>query len=164
MRLTRPLAATRGDTRLARGERLTVVDAGRERIRVRTDDGAERSITPRTLLAHTGYGYAGTTHKVQGQTSEVHVASIDPRKDRQSLYVTATRARERTILMADARDWLNPAEIARAYASPATQLDDEVLDRIRTHLDARAPVIDSPTSHLPPAWASPVQPGHGIAR
>jgi hypothetical protein len=163
LRVATPIAASRGDGALARGDRLTVVEAGRERIRVRTAEGAERSITPRTLLAHTGYGYAGTTHKVQGQTSEVHIASIDPRKDRQSLYVTATRARERTILVADARDWLNPSEMARAYTWPASQLDDEVMDRIRTHLEGRAPVIDSPTSHLRPAWASPVQPGHGIA-
>lgn len=163
LRFTRPIAMHRGETKLARGARAVVVEAGRERIRVRTADGTEHSITPRTLLAHAGYGYVGTTHKVQGQTSEVHIASIDPRKDRQSLYVTATRAREHTILVADARDWLNPAEMARAYTWPTSQLDDEVMDRIRTHLEGRAPVVDSPSSHLRPALGSPLPPGHGIA-
>jgi conjugative relaxase-like TrwC/TraI family protein len=163
LRVTRPLAAARGDSQLARGERVTVVEAGRERVRVRTADGTERSMTPRTLLRHTGYGYVGTTHKVQGQTSEVHIASIDPHKDRQSLYVTATRARERTVLVADARDWLNPSEMARAYTWPTGQVDDEVMDRIRTHLEGRAPAIDSPSGHLRPTLDGPAPPGHGIA-
>ncbi len=46
------------------------------------------------LLAHCDYGYAGTTHKVQGQTSEIHIASLDRNKDAASLYVSATRARD----------------------------------------------------------------------
>ncbi len=62
--------------------------------RIRFDDGRERTMTLRMLLAHCDYGYAGTTHKVQGQTSEIHIASLDRSKDAASLYVSATRARD----------------------------------------------------------------------
>lgn len=117
------------------------------------------------LFSHTSYGYAGTTHKVQGQTSELHLASIDPRKDGRSLYVTATRARERTVLVADARDWLDPSELARAMKWPEQQLDDEVIERAGAHLAGRLARVDSVTYAVRPVHHGPMepQPGFGIA-
>ncbi|MBI1352124.1 MAG: hypothetical protein GC156_13540 [Actinomycetales bacterium] len=117
------------------------------------------------LIAHVSYGYAGTTHKVQGQTSEIHIASIDPRKDGRSLYVTATRARERMILVADARDWLNPSELARAMKWPEQQLDDEVIERAGAHLAGRPTRVDSATFAVQPVHHGPTgpRPGFGIA-
>lgn len=156
LRVTKPAGPSRGTQSLTRGQRLTVLESGRDRVRVRTEDGTVRSMTPRFLLAHADYGYAGTTHKVQGQTSTVHIGSIDPNKDGRSLYVTATRARERTVLVADARDWLRPDEMARAFNWSAEQLDDEVLDRIGAHLEGRRDSIDSPSQRMRPA--------HDIAR
>ncbi len=114
--------------------------------RIRFDDGRERTMTLRMLLAHCDYGYAGTTHKVQGQTSEIHIASLDRNKDAASLYVSATRARERTILVADARDWLTPVQMGQVLHWTAGQFDNEVLDRIEAHFNGRSDTIDSPAS------------------
>ncbi len=107
--------------------------------RIRFDDGRERTMTPRMLLAHCDYGYAGTTHKVQGQTSEIHIASLDRNKDAASLYVSATRA----------RDLAPPVQMAQALHWTAGQFD----------------TIDSPREHLRAAHA-PIAPrvtgGYGI--
>ena len=35
-------------------------------VMIRLNDGTERAMSPRVLLRHLDYGYAGTTHKVQG--------------------------------------------------------------------------------------------------
>ncbi|MDP2286980.1 MAG: AAA family ATPase [Actinomycetota bacterium] len=156
LRVTKPTPGKDGE-RLVRGERARVIDAGRDRVRVRFDDGRERSMAPRMLLAHFDYGYAGTTHKVQGQTSAVHIGSLDRNKDRSSLYVTATRGRDGTILVADARDWLDTSEMSKALNWSAGQLDDEVLDRVRAHLTGKVESIDSPTQALTPTWTRPFQ-------
>lgn len=156
LRVTKPTAG-KGNPRLVRGERATVINAGRNCVHVRFDDGREQSMTPRLLLAHFDYGYAGTTHKVQGQTSAVHIGSLDRNKDRSSLYVTATRGRDLTILVADARDWLDTSEMAKALNWSSGQLDDEVLDRVRDHLSGKVESIDSPSQALTPARMKPVQ-------
>ena len=166
LRVTKPTSGKDGG-RFTRGERATVIDAELDRVRVRFDDGRERSMTPRMLLAHFDYGYAGTTHKVQGQTSAVHIGSLDRNKDRSSLYVTATRGRDLTMLVADARDWLDTSEMAKALNWSAGQLDDEVLDRVRTHLSGKVESIDSPSRALTSLRTGLVQPisnpGMGMA-
>ena len=145
--------------RLVRGDRAVVTHAGRDRIRVRFDDGRERALTPRTLLRHLDYGYAGTTHKVQGQTSAVHIAALAPTKDAASLYVSASRARERTLFVADARDYLTDKEMRQAGSWTPEDLDDEVLERVRAVLSGTSERLDSPHAALRPSW-DPLTPSH----
>ena len=145
--------------RLVRGDRAVVTHAGRDRVRVRFDDGRERALTPRTLLRHLDYGYAGTTHKVQGQTSAVHIAALAPTKDAASLYVSASRARERTVFVADARDYLTDKEMRQAGSWTPDELDDEVLDRVRAVLSGKHERLDSPHAALRPSW-EPLTPAH----
>ncbi|MCX6431388.1 MAG: AAA family ATPase [Actinobacteria bacterium] len=157
LRVVTPMKASgRGDG-LVRGERVSVTEAGRDRIQIAFDDGRTRSLTPRTLFAHLDYGYAGTTHKVQGQTSAVHVASLDRNKDLASLYVSATRGRDRTVFVADAREWLTDSELSKSVQWPPGQLDDEVLDRVARHLVGRPERVDSPTRAMAPHWEPPHQ-------
>jgi conjugative relaxase-like TrwC/TraI family protein len=140
---------------LVRGDRAVVTHPGRDRIRIRFDDGREQALTPRVLLRHLDYGYAGTTHKVQGQTSAVHIAALAPTKDTASLYVSASRARERTVFVADARDYLTDKEMRDVSAWHPRDLDDEVLERVRTVLARRVERLDSPHAALQPAWVPP---------
>jgi conjugative relaxase-like TrwC/TraI family protein len=149
-------ASGRGEA-LVRGERVRVTEAGRDRIRIAFDDGRTRSLTPRTLFAHMDYGYAGTTHKVQGQTSAVHIATLDRNKDLASLYVSATRGRDRTVFVADARDWLTDADLSASRHWLPGQLDDEVLERVVTHLAGKPERIDSPSQAMVPRWEPPHQ-------
>ncbi len=148
LRVTTPRSDRDPSRRLVRGDRATVVEPGRDRIRVRFDDGRERTLTPRAAARHFDYGYAGTVHKLQGQTSSVHIASLAPGKDAASLYVSATRARERTLFIADARDYLTDRELQASRAWDPDQLDDEVYDRVRTELSRRPERLDSPREHL----------------
>jgi ATP-dependent exoDNAse (exonuclease V) alpha subunit len=152
LRVDRPTGAHAKDgTRLVRGELATVTHAGRERVSVEFDDGRTRSISPRTLLAHFDYGYAGTTHKVQGRTSAVRIASLGPGKDIASMYVSASRAREKTVFVVDARDYLTDGELVAMQTWERAHIDDEVLDRVHTALTRRTDRIDSPRAHLRPA-------------
>ena len=146
--------------RLVRGDRANVLELGRDRVRIRFDDDTERTLTPATVLRHLDYGYAGTTHTVQGVTSEVHIAALRPTKDVASMYVSATRARHRTLFVADARDYLTDSEMHAATGWAPGELDDEVLDRVRTTLTRRPPRIDSPRQHLT-AGFDPGIPGRG---
>ncbi len=152
LRVRTPRSDRDPDRRLVRGDRAVVTHAGRDRVRVRFDDGREQALTPRTLLRHLDYGYAGTTHKVQGQTSTVHIASLAPTKDAASLYVSASRARERTLFVADARDYLTDKEMRQVGAWTPEDLDDEVLDRVHKVLAARVERVDSPRQALRPHW------------
>ena len=143
--------------------------AGRDRVGIRFDDGREQALTPRVLLRHLDYGYAATIHKVKGQTSAVHIASLGPTKDVASLYVSASRARERTLFVADARDYLTDQEMRTASQWNPNDLDDEVLDRVHKVLAARVEQIDSPSRALRPHWElnapmpRPGAPGMGMS-
>ena len=165
LRVTNPTSGP--GERLVRGDRACVLEAGRDRIRLAFDDGRQCTMTPRMLFGHLDYGYAGTTHKVQGQTSAVHIASLDRNKDLASLYVSATRGRERTVFVADARDWLTDTQMRDSLDWPTGQLDDEVLDRVHAHLSGKTDNIDSPREHMRPTWAGTghagPRPGIGMA-
>ncbi len=159
LRVDRPTGATAKEgTRLVRGECATVTHAGRDRVSVEFDDGRTRSLSPRTLLAHFDYGYAGTTHKVQGRTSAVHIASLGPAKDLASMYVSASRAREETLFVVDARDYLTDQELIAMRSWEPAQVDDEVLDRVHAALSRRTDRIDSPRAHLGPVPRPAPQP------
>jgi conjugative relaxase-like TrwC/TraI family protein len=160
LRVRTPRGDLDPDRRLVRGDRAVVTHAGRDRVRVQFDDGREQAFTPRTLLRHLDYGYAGTTHKVQGQTSAVHIAALAPTKDAASLYVSASRARERTLFVADARDYLTDKEMRQVGAWTPEDLDDEVLDRVRAALSGRPERLDSPRAALRPHW-DPLNPTYG---
>ncbi|MDP1876414.1 MAG: AAA family ATPase [Actinomycetota bacterium] len=148
--------------RLVRGDRAVVVRPGRDQVTIRLDDGSERTLSPRVLMRHLDYGYAGTTHKVQGQTSEVHIASLAPTKDAASLYVSASRARARTLFVADARDYLSDREMRATRQWDPHDLDDEVLDRVHRVLTGRAEHLDSPHAALQPSWDLP-SPSYGMS-
>lgn len=152
LRVTKPRGDRDPARRLVRGDRAAVTSLGRDRVGLRLDDGTERTMTPRVVLRHFNYGYAGTTHKIQGQTSEVHVASLAPTKDAASLYVSATRGRERTVFVADARDYLSDKEMREASTWQPTDLDDEVLERVQRVLAGRPERIDSPRQAARPHW------------
>jgi hypothetical protein len=139
-----------------------VVHPGRDQVTIRLDDGSERTLSPRVLMRHLDYGYAGTTHKVQGQTSEVHIASLAPTKDAASLYVSASRARERTLFVADARDYLSDREMRATRQWDPQHLDDEVLDRVHRVLTGRVERLDSPHAALQPTW-DPLSPSYGMS-
>jgi ATP-dependent exoDNAse (exonuclease V) alpha subunit len=155
LRVVAPLKGAGRGEGLVRGERVIVTESGRDRIRIGFDDGRIRSLTPRTLFAHLDYGYAGTTHKVQGQTSAVHIATLDRNKDVASLYVSATRGRDRTVFVADARDWLTDLEMSESLQWPPGQLDDEVLERVVSHLVGKLDRVDSPRQAMAPRWEPP---------
>jgi hypothetical protein len=121
------------------------------RVSVEFDDGRTRSMSPRTLLAHFDYGCAGTTHKVQGRTSAVHIASLGPAKDIASRYVSASRAREATLFVVDARDYLTDSELVAMQSWQPAHVDDEVLERVHAALTRRTDRIDSPRANLRPA-------------
>jgi hypothetical protein len=67
------------------------------------------------------------------------------------MYVSATRGRDRTLFVADARDYLTDTELVRVQTWEPSQIDDEVLDRVRAALLKRGDRIDSPREHLRPA-------------
>jgi len=163
LRVGRPTGApAQAGSRLVRGERATVVEATRDRVTVAFGDGRTRSLSPRTVLAHFDYGYAGTTHKVQGQTSAVHIASLGPAKDLASMYVSASRARDETLFVLDARDYLTEAELCAMQTWDAGQFDDEVLERAQAALSRRVDRVDSPREsmrpqHSPAAYSLPAQ-------
>ena len=146
-----------------------VHDLSRDRVGIRFDNGREQAMTPRVLLRHLDYGYAGTTHKVLGQTSAVHIASLGPTENVASLYVSASRARERTLFVADARDYLTDQEMRTASQWNPNDLDDEVLDRVHKVLAARVEQIDSPSRASRPHWETntpmhrPGAPGMGMS-
>ena len=114
-----------------------VHDLSCDRVGIRFDDGREQALTRGVLLRHRDYGCAGTTNRVQGQTSVVHIASLGPTKDVANLYVSGSRSRERALFVADAHDYLTDKEMRAASQWNPNDLDDEVLDRVHRVLAAR---------------------------
>lgn len=79
-------------------------------------------------------GYAGTVHAAQGQTVDRCYAMVDPAMDAYSLYVAATRARERTLLFVPveqpAPDALGQEAVEAAETTPEAVLAG-IIDRPR---------------------------------
>lgn len=141
--------------RLLRSQRATVTATAGSRMQLQLDDGTTRSITPGALLKHFTYGYAGTVHKVQGQTSAVHVSAMSPVKDAASMYVSASRAREGVYFVADATEFLADAELQHTRTWSKPQFDDAVIDRIESTLLGRTETVDSATASMRPRLAAP---------
>ena len=116
-------------------------------------------MSPRALLDHLDYGYAATTHKAQGQTSAVHIATLQPTKDAASMYVSASRARQVTFFVLDARDYLTERELHQATDWAPQDLVDEVVDRAKTAMARHVHAIDSPGAARRPHY-EPVSRSH----
>jgi conjugative relaxase-like TrwC/TraI family protein len=158
LRVVTPTTGRDEQRRLVRDQRATVLAVEPDRVRIRLDDGRERTMSPRVLLRHLDYGYAATTHKAQGQTSAVHIATVQPTKDAASMYVSASRARQVTFFVLDARDYLNDRELQLAADWTPQDLTDEVLDRAKTAMTRRVDAIDSPSqARLPAPGSNPPQ-------
>ncbi|MBI1352375.1 MAG: AAA family ATPase [Actinomycetales bacterium] len=154
LRVVTPTTGRDEARRLVRDQRATVLTVAPDRVCIRLDDGHERTMSPRILLRHLDYGYAATTHKAQGQTSTAHIATVQPGKDAASMYVSASRARQVTFFVLDARDYLTDHELAQAAEWTPQDLTDEVLDRAKTAMTKRSDVIDSPSQARHPAPGS----------
>ncbi|MHB1164361.1 MAG: AAA family ATPase [Candidatus Nanopelagicales bacterium] len=140
------------DERLHRSQRATIVATVGAKVQVQLDDGTARALTPAALLKHFSYGYAGTVHKVQGQTSAVHVSALSPMKDAASMYVSASRARLGVFFVADATEFLADDELLHTRTWGKAQFDDAVIDRIESVFLGRTETVDSAaTSMLPKA-------------
>jgi conjugative relaxase-like TrwC/TraI family protein len=151
LRVVTPVTGRDEQRRLVRDQRATVLTVEPDRVRIRLDDGRERTMSPRVLLSHLDYGYAATTHKAQGQTSTVHIATVQPSKDAASMYVSASRARQVTFFVLDARDYLSERELQLAADWTPQDLTDEVLDRAKAAMTRRVHAIDSPSQARHPA-------------
>jgi hypothetical protein len=132
LRVAEPAGPRSRAGHLTRGTRATVTDAQPDRITVALDNGHQRTLTPAALIRHFAYGYAGTVHKVQGQTSIEHVSSLSRGKDQASLYVSATRPRQGVTFVADACEWLNARELLQTAHWPTGYLHDTVIDRMES--------------------------------
>jgi conjugative relaxase-like TrwC/TraI family protein len=89
-------------------ERRSLAGAG-PRIRIEADIGGRRVTFDPTRLADSqgrprlGWAYAATVHSSQGRTVDRAVVYVDPTYNRFDIYVAASRARERTTLVVDAK-------------------------------------------------------------
>lgn len=82
------------------------------------------------------------------------------------MYVSASRARDETLFVLDARDYLAEAELCEMQTWDAGQFDDEVLERAQAALSRRTDGVDSPresmrppAAHSLPAQAPSLGPG-----
>jgi len=151
LRVSEPTGArTPMAERLHRSQRATVTATAGSRLHLLLDDGTARAVTPAALLKHFTYGYAGTVHKVQGQTSAVHVSAMSPVKDAASLYVSASRARLGVFFVADATEFLSDAEVHHTRTWGKAQFDDAVIDRIEATLLGRTESVDSAAASMLP--------------
>lgn len=146
---------TPASERLLRSQRATVTSTAGGRMHLQLDDGATRSVTPAALLKHFTYGYAGTVHKVQGQTSAVHVSAMAPVKDAASMYVSASRARDGVYFVADATEFLSDNELIRTRTWDKSEFDDAVIDRIEAAWLGRTETVDSAAASMRPRVAEP---------
>ncbi|MDO8307486.1 MAG: AAA family ATPase [Actinomycetota bacterium] len=146
--------------RLHRSQRATVVTTVGAKVQVQLDDGSARALTPAALLRHFAYGYAGTVHKVQGQTSAVHVSALSPMKDAASLYVSASRARLGVFFVADATEFLADAELQHTRTWGKAQFDDAVIDRIESVYLGRTETVDSAAASMLPKAPAPAYSPH----
>ena len=146
--------------RLHRSQRATVEATVGTKVQLRLDDGTARAVTPAALLKHFSYGYAGTVHKVQGQTSAIHVSALSPMKDAASMYVSASRARLGVYFVADATEFLTDAELQQTRAWGRAQFDDAVIDRIEYDFLGRTETVDSAAASMQPKVPAPAYSPH----
>ena len=146
--------------RLHRSQRATVEATAGAKVHLRLDDGTTRALTPASLLKHFSYGYAGTVHKVQGQTSAVHVSALSPMKDAASMYVSASRARLGVYFVADAAEFLSDAELHQTRHWCKDQFDEAVIDRIESDFIGQTETTDSAAASMRPKAPAPAYSPH----
>ena len=78
------------------------------------------------------------------------------------MHVSASRARERTVFVAEARDYLSDKQMHAVESWNPADLDDEVLDRVHAVLTRRPDPIDSPRRYLAPRPAM-TSTGYGMS-
>ena len=112
---TRPLSLRAGDEivftrnlkkrKIINGERATIEEIGRERVRIRLESGRGLSIgVDDDDLRHIDHAWSSTVHRAQGMTKDNVIAVLDASSmmsDRAMLYVEMSRAREGFVLLTD---------------------------------------------------------------
>jgi Ti-type conjugative transfer relaxase TraA len=108
------IVCTQNDRQLGvkNGSFGTVLELGGESVRVRLDDGAEKSIDL-AEYGHLEHGYASTVHKAQGATVERTFVLATPAMDAHLSYVALSRHQEDTTLYAGRADFEDEKELVR---------------------------------------------------
>lgn len=108
------IVCTQNDRRLGvkNGSFGTVLELGAHDLRVRLDDGAEKTIDL-AEYGHIEHGYASTVHKAQGATVERTFVLATPGMDAHLSYVALSRHREDTALYAGRADFEDTQELVR---------------------------------------------------
>ena len=112
---TRPLSLRAGDEivftrnlkkrKIINGERATIEEIGRERVRIRLESGRGFSLgVDDDDLRHIDHAWSSTVHRAQGMTKDNVIAVLDASSmmsDRAMLYVEMSRARDGFVLLTD---------------------------------------------------------------
>ena len=98
------------------------------------------------VAAHVQLLYATTAHRAEGSTVDTAHALITPEMSRESFYVTASRARLRTVFYAATHDLLSPDEDDRLDAvrtDPRSYAAREVLENVLAREGAELSATES---------------------
>jgi len=106
------IVCTQNDRQLGvrNGSFGTVLELGEHAVRVRLDDGAEKSINL-AEYGHVEHGYAATVHKSQGATVERTFVLATPGMDAHLSYVALSRHQADTALYAGKADFEDEREL-----------------------------------------------------
>ncbi len=152
---TRPISLRAGDeiafTRnladlgVVNGERGTVEEIGRRRVRIRLADGRRLSLAPDADgLRHVDHAWTTTVHRAQGLTADNVIAVVDATgvmTDRALLYVEMSRARDGFVLLTDDREQLaHRLEQEIGVSHSALEATGHALHRIDREVSRKEPL------------------------